>query len=257
MRGLLAGAHMQLRRSVKSPDQMQVFWTSPFFTILLFGIVFSSNRADLAPYALVASTVMSLWTFCIGLSGQIMTEEKRTGNMELLISAPVSIPMVLMGRVATITLIGTFTVFENVAVAFLLFDVRIDLYHPWMFSVGLITTVFSMACTSVLISSWFVLARNGGIFASFLTYPIYIISGLMVPVALLPLWIQGVSKIVFLSWGVSLMRESFVSDSLTTGDLLLHVAMIVVLGGLSLAAGVFLTKLTVRRLTTVGEASYA
>jgi ABC-2 type transport system permease protein len=42
------------------------------------------------------------------------------------------------------------------------------------------------------------------------TYPLYLLAGVLVPVTFLPLWVQPFSRLVFLYWSANLMRDAMV-----------------------------------------------
>lgn len=255
MRAVLAGARMQLWRARHSPDDLQILFTTPFFAIVLLGMTKAAGREDLLGYALLAPVLMGLWSFSIGLAGQLLIEEKAGGTLELAVSSPTSPLLVVLGRIASVTMLGLLPMIETYLIARFLFGVDVQVPHPGAFAVAALATTFAMAGTSTLISAWFVLARGGGMFANFLTYPVYILSGVMVPVSFLPDWIEPISRLVFLTWGAELLRDSLQASPVT--DLLLRLAVVVGLGALGLAAGQVLTRLALRRARDLGTVSSA
>lgn len=246
---------MQIWRARRSTDDLQILYTTPFFTVILFGIITAAGRADLAAYALLAPVIMGLWSFSVGLAGQVLLEEKAGGTLELAISSPTPLLLVLLGRIGSITMLGLLPMAETYLIARLIFGVDVQVFHPGVFIAAALATTFSMACTSTLISAWFVLARGGGMFANFLSYPVYILSGVMVPVSFLPDWIEPVSRVLFLTWGVELLRDSLAPDQVANAGLRLTVLL--ALGVLSLVLGQGLVRLALRRVRELGTVNNA
>ncbi|WP_155859362.1 ABC transporter permease [Cellulomonas sp. KRMCY2] len=255
MRAALAGARMQLWRARRSPDDLQILFTTPFFAIVLLGMTLAAGRDDLLGHALLAPVLMGLWMFSIALAGDVLLEEKGGGTLELAISSPTSLLWVVLGRIGSVTMLGLLPMVETYLVARLLFRVEVEVPHPGVFTVAALATTFAMAGTSTLISAWFVLARGGGMFANFLSYPVYILSGVMVPVAFLPDWIEPLSRLVFLTWGAELLRDSLEPGPVS--DVGLRLAVVVGLGLVGLAAGQGLVRLALRRVRELGTVSSA
>lgn len=255
MIGVLAGVRVQLWRARHSPDDLQILFTTPFFAIVLLGMTKAAGRDDLLAYALLAPVLMGLWAFSVGLAGQLLIEEKAGGTLELAISSPGWFMGVVLGRIASVTMLGLLPMIETYLIARILFGVDVHVSHPGAFMVAALATTFAMAGTSTLIAAWFVLARGGGMFANFLSYPVYILSGVMVPVSFLPDWIEPLSRVVFLTWGADLLR-----DSLQPGPVIhlpLRVVAVVGLGTLGLLGGQVLTRLALHRLRRLGTVSSA
>lgn len=255
MRAVLAGARMQFWRARRSPDDLQILFTTPFFTVILLGIITAAGRADLAAYAILAPVIMGLWSFSVGLAGKVLLEEKGGGTLELAISSPTSLLLVVLGRIGSITILGLLPMVETYLIASLLFDIDVHVFHPGLFIAAALATTFAMACTSTLISAWFVLSRGGGMFANFLSYPVYILSGVMVPVSFLPDWIEPVSHVVFLTWGVELLRDAMSPHQVTGVGL--RLAFLLALGVLALVLGQSLMRLTLRRVRELGTVNNA
>jgi len=246
---------MQLWRARRSPDDLQMLFTTPFFAIVLLGIVKAAGREDLESFALLAPVVMGLWVFSIGLAGNILVEEKGGGTLEPAMSSPTPLLGVVLGRIGSVTMLGLLPMVETYLIATLLFRIDVTVPHPLVFVLAALVTTFAMACTSTLICAWFVMARGGGMFANFLTYPVYILSGVMVPVAFLPDWIEPLSRVVFLTWGVELLRDAMAPGPVT--DLPLRLGVVAGLGLFGLAAGQLLVRITLQRVRVLGTVNSA
>jgi ABC-2 type transport system permease protein len=68
-------------------------------------------------------------------------------------------------------------------------------------------------------------------------YPIWLICGFLVPLALLPAWVHPISWALAPTWGMRAIRESS-----TGGTPLPDIGMCVLLGGLYVAIGIFVTE---------------
>ena len=85
--------------------------------------------------------------------------------------------------------------------------------------------------------------------------PPCVLGGVFVPIALLPGWIQPVTKVVFMSWSSDLLRASLKPGPIHNewGRL----GMVVLLGTLSFALGRLVLHHVLRRMRVSGELATA
>jgi ABC-2 type transport system permease protein len=209
MRLLAVGFGFQLRQVLRSPDTVQVCVTSPLYTVVLLAIAEYGGRGDLAPYGVVAPTLMALWTMALYVAGQMITEERILGTLEGLVAAPAPMSLLVIGRMSAVTVVGLVAFVEAWLVAGLGFHHWIAPDHPVVFLVSIVVAGLATAGTASILSPLFVLVPNARTIQNTLSYPFYLLGGVMVPVALLPVWLQPLSRLVFLSWAADLLRDSF------------------------------------------------
>ena len=68
--------------------------------------------------------------------------------------------------------------------------------------------IFSITCLGLVFGSLFILSRNAGEFTSVANYPVYLLSGLSVPLTLLPLWTRPLSQLLTPTWGNIVLNEA-------------------------------------------------
>jgi len=100
-----------------------------------------------------------------------------------------------------------------------------------------------------------VLARSARIFQNSLSYPFYVLGGVLVPVALLPGWLQPLTRVVFVSWSADLLRDSL--SAAPIADPTLRLAAVLGLGATGLGAGIFLLRRVLVRVRALGTLTYA
>ncbi|RDI23105.1 ABC transporter permease [Lentzea flaviverrucosa] len=255
MRGFLTGVRMQLWLVRRQPDSLMTLCTIPFTTVMLLSIVIHAARPDLAAAAMIAPALIGLWTFSMSLASDVISGERWIGSLELGMSAPRELHPVFLGRIAAVMALGVIPLGETWLLGWLFFDVAPSVHHPWLFALTMVASLFAMAGTSLLIAAALLLSRNGDVFQNFLSFPIYLLSGVMVPVSYLPGFVEPLSRLVFLSWSADLMRDSM-KDAPVSGEALRLLA-IAVLGALALVAGRALLAATLRRAREIGTVTYA
>ncbi|GAB3551941.1 hypothetical protein GCM10027404_21800 [Arthrobacter tumbae] len=208
MRVFLAGAVLQSRMLLRRPFDMIIFFTLPLQTAGFLSIFRYAGRSDLDVYALMAPALIALWQMALSISGEIIVTERNNQSLESFIAAPGSIAALLIGRISAVTLISMFGFIESVFTGWLFFDVTISIAAPGVFVVSMFTAASATTATAILMSVVFIRTRSPRIFQNSLSYPFYLLGGVLAPVALYPVWIQPLSSLVFLSWSADLLRDA-------------------------------------------------
>jgi ABC-2 type transport system permease protein len=255
MRPFLAGFRLELRIVRASPDTLIPFFTAPLFTIIFLTIVRHGARQDLQPDALMAPVLMTLWWFALFHGGNLVTGDRWQGVLEWILAVPSPFALVLLGRIASIMVLGLFGFFEVWAVGELVFGVSIPFEHPVALALTLVVTAFAMAGTAVVFAGLFVMTRNAFTFTNSASFPFYVLGGVFVPVAILPGWIRPVTTVIFMSWSSDLLRAS-----LRAGPIHREwerIGMVLLIGACSFLLGRWILRVVLQRMRSTGELATA
>lgn len=255
MRGALAGARREARELRWSPDRLMALVTAPLLTLVFLAIMMHAGREDLASFAVLAPALLVLWQMALQTSGDTIDSERENGSLEALMAAPAPVSAVIGGRITAVTLVSLLGFVESWLVAALVFGVRVEIHHPWVFVAAVLATGYATASNAVALAALFVRTRAARAFQNSLTYPFYVLGGVMVPVSYLPDWIEPLTRVVFLSWSSDLMRSAVAADPVP--NLALHFGMILLLGTIGAVLGGVLVRRTLtmgRETGTVGHA---
>ncbi|MEJ2851889.1 MULTISPECIES: ABC transporter permease [unclassified Saccharothrix] len=229
--------------------------TAPLFTLALVSIMVAAGRADLAAHAVLAATVIAVWNMALLVSGEVVSGERENGSLEALVAAPGSLTAVVVGRTVTTTVVSLLSLGESALVAWLVFGVRPQVHHVGVFACTLAATVVAMVGTATAFAGLFVLARSARTFQNSLSYPFYLLSGAVVPVALLPEWVQPLARVVFLSWTTDLIRDSL--GQAPVPDAAARIAVVLGLGVAAHVAGLYALSRIVNRVRADGTMGFA
>jgi ABC-2 type transport system permease protein len=251
----LAGLRFQAVILRRSPAELMALLSTPLFTLAFAAIVVHAGALDLTPYAIVGPTVIAVWTMALNVSGDIVDSERHNGTFEPSLATPASLIVLVLGRITTVTLVSLLSLLESALIVRLAFGIAVHIAHPSLFAITIFLTAAAMAGTATAFSAIFVLARSARTFQNSLSYPIYLLSGAMIPPALLPGWLRPATRVVFLSWSTGLMRDAL--RAAPAPDVPGRLAVIAVLGVLGYVAGLWLLSSVLRRMRAAGTVGYA
>ncbi len=196
--------------------QLRMHWS---VLILLLGVVqpaaflaliFLARRGHAVDpaAAAVGMALVGLWGTTVWQAGNVLRFERREGTLAAIATRPASFAAAVWGKNIGAILHASAFVIPTVAIAAALAGHPIPVRHPLAFAAAAIGVVLSAAVLGMLLGCLFLLSRSASRIAEALTYPIFILGGLVVPLTLLPGWLQPVSVVVSLRWGGDLLRAA-------------------------------------------------
>lgn len=255
LRGVLAGLRRELRELRRSPDRLMALVTSPMLTLTFLAIMLHAGRHDLAPFAVLAPALLALWQMALLTSGDTITSERENGSLEALVAAPTPVPAVVGGRIVAVTLVSLIGFAESWLAAGLVFGIWVQVFHPLVLVLTVLVTGFATAGSAVMLAALFVASRSARAFQNSLSYPFYVLGGVIVPVSYLPEWLQPLTRIVFMSWSSDLMRGAL--DPAPMEHVALRIAVVLLLGVAGLVVGGFLMRRALSRVLRTGSIAHA
>lgn len=253
MRGLWGAIRLQFQIVTADRSYLNEIVANPFFAIIFIGVVKAAGREDLTSFALVAPVLITLWGMALEISGDVVDYDRGTGILEEVVATPTPLPVVVFGRVLTVSSLSLVAVAETWAVARFGFGVTVPVEHPILLLVTLVLTSLAMTGTALIMAAAFVLARSARTYQNTLNYPIYLLSGVLVPLSFLPGWLRPLGRCLFLSWSADLLRGCLRPGPVDGA--LAALAMVLLLGATGFLVGrVLLARVLqhVRQLGTLG-----
>ncbi|MFG2120205.1 ABC transporter permease [Streptomyces sp. NPDC048710] len=241
---------LQVLMTLRTPDTLHVFVTAPLYTCVFLAITEHADRRDLAGFAVLAPVLMSLWSMALMAGGELIGHERERGTLEAVVATPARYSAVVTARIAAVTVLSTLSLVEAWLVAWAGFGLVVTIAHPLLFVVGVLLTAAAMAGTASCVSALFVLAPSARILQNTLSFPFFLLGGVLVPVSYLPEWLRPAGKAVFLTWSADVLRDAMSPGPArdTTGGLL----AVALLGLAGYAAGTLLIDRILRRVRVTG-----
>ena len=255
LRTVLAACRLQYAESRRQPAQLMALATTPLFTAMFLSITLHAGSRQAVVYAVIAPGLINLWFLSLDLGGEIVSRERWQGTLELLFATPASLAAVVFGRVLAVAGLAGLTFVEALLVARLGFGVSLQIYHGGLLAGTVVVTLFAMAGTATALAGLLVLSREVLLFQNSLTYPFYILGGVLVPLSLLPGWVRPFGRLVFLSWSSDLIRDSLQPPTVPGWPW--RLAVVALLGVAALVGGQVMIGRVADRARRTGSVTYA
>jgi ABC-2 type transport system permease protein len=208
----------------------RVFWTgfvlhfknlsaSPFMMVtaavwplvyatLAFLMFRATHQAPSLLYAALGAAVMGIWSTTATSAGGAIQQQRWLGILELLVGTPARLILVLAPITVAVAGIGVYSIATTLLWGRLLFGVPIHVLHPLLFAVAIPAAVLSIGMLGLVLASSFVLYRSASNLSQALEYPVWLITGMLIPLSLLPGWVHPLAWVLAPTWGMRAVRRA-------------------------------------------------
>jgi len=164
-------------------------------------------------YVALGAGMMGVWSTTLFGCGGAIAWQRWEGTLELLVNAPSRYDYILVGQTFGAVVLGFYGIVATLAWGVLLFGMPIQATYPLILPLSLVAAIVSLGSLGMLIATTFVLYRHANALGNLLEYPIWLIAGLLVPVATLPLWVRPLSWLLAPTWGMEAIRGAATGES--------------------------------------------
>jgi ABC-2 type transport system permease protein len=254
LRALTSSFRHQMLHFFAEPQWLIPNIVAPFVMTLVALMLFRNSSGNFILYAILGGGMMGMWGNTLYSSGYSIQFDRWNGTLEAVLATPAPLVWIIAGRSLWNALIGILNAVFIFVIAVFWFQVPLTLVDPPLFFLSLFLTLMSLAALGLVFSSAFVLTRNASVLTNGLEFPIYVGTGTMFPIAMLPALTGPLSLSLAPSWGIDAMRYSALSDyeGLSLGywgDM----GMMVVLALVYVFVAFFLFQLVERRVRVKGD----
>ena len=226
--------------------QMKMLWRSTFNTLL--GVIYPLFFATVAffmfqagddpkplLYASLGAAVMGIWSTTSTAAGASLAQQRWHGTLELLVVAPASFALILLPTTIAMASIGIYSMASTLLWGWLVFGIELTIDSPLAFVLAIPATVVSIGALGFLLAVAFVRFRQAWALGNMLEYPVWLVSGFLVPLALFPVWVRPISWVLAPTWGINAIRDAALGGSAWP-----DIAMALALGAGYVAIGILL-----------------
>jgi len=196
---LLTSARVQLATQWAHPMSIMLGIVQPAVMLLIAGSAARSGGTDLGRFA-VASGLSTLWGASIWTAGGILRREIEYGTLPRLVCSPWSTRLLLTAKSLAAGAFQALSIGLTTAVVLVGLGHPLTVRAPFAFALVALAAIASAAALGLLLSSLFVLTRAAVRISEVLSYPVFLLGGMLIPLDYLPGWLRWPSALVSLGW---------------------------------------------------------
>jgi len=156
----------------------------------------------------LGAAVMLMWSVVIVGSSNALENQRWLGTLELLVGAPMPFAVTIASITVASGAVGVYSLGATLAWGRLVFGIPISIAHPLAFAVAIPASVLAIGMLGLVMAATFVLYRAAFHLGIGLQYPVWIASGLLVPLSVLPSFVGKIGWFLAPSWGFRALREA-------------------------------------------------
>ncbi len=178
------------------------------FATVAFYMFRAGGRSGTLLYAALGAGMMGIWSSTLFGSGGALQWNRWQGTLELLVASPPPFVVVLIPLTLATAVTGAYAILATLLWGRIFFGVPLHFMHPLAFVIAVPAAVLSLGLMGLLMASSFVLYRHANALSNLLEYPVWLATGLLFPIALLPGWVTPISWLLAPTWGIEAIRHA-------------------------------------------------
>lgn len=185
--------------------------------VIMYGVITGGNFKDpLFPYIFLGNAFYN-YVFAImnGVSWAVIDDREHYRTLKYMYIAPINIPTYLLGRGVAGFLTASLSVIITIAAGVLFLNLSFDLARvDWLlFLASMVIGVIMLALMGLVLGSISLLiARHSGFIAESVSGVLFIFSGAIYPLDVLPVWLQPLGYAMPITYWLELIRRALIGD---------------------------------------------
>lgn len=209
-RAIGASFKQQYIQFVTDPQWIIPSIIAPFIFTAAMLMMYPEKSETIVLQAVLGGGVLGMWGNTLFASSFSLSYDRMNGSLENILMTPTDLFEILLGRSVWNSFIGLLNMLLVFIFAEIVFMTPVTFADPLAFVLILILTIASLASIGMIFAVAFVFSRRSYILTSLFEYPIYILSGALVPITMLPAWCNPISMVLAPTWGIEALRTSAV-----------------------------------------------
>jgi ABC-2 type transport system permease protein len=186
--------------------------TTIFMPVLIATIAYymfqAGQKSGTLFYASLGAAVYGIWSSTLFGSGGGLQWQRWQGTLEVIVSTPAPFILVLLPLTLATSTIGLYSLASTLFWGWAVFGIPFQIAQPLAFAVAVPATIIGLGLLGLVFASTFVLYRHANALSNMLEWPVLLVSGMLVPLSLLPTWSHWISWALAPTWGVQAIRQA-------------------------------------------------
>jgi ABC-2 type transport system permease protein len=209
IRAFVAGMRVHIVQFSRNPFDLAgiIVWPIVYATIAYY-LLDSKENPKLLLAASLGAAVMLMWSIVVVGSSNALENQRWLGTLELLVAAPVPFASVIAPITVASGFVGGYSFIATLTWGRLIYGVPLSIAHPVAFVAAIPSCVLAIGMLGLVMASTFVLYRAAFSLGIAMQYPVWIATGLLVPLSLLPAFVGYIGWCLGPYWGFRAVREA-------------------------------------------------
>lgn len=201
---------VQLRMRVLNLYSTLLFFFQPAIFSAV-GMILSYAAGNAAPdlvYTVIGGGIMGMWSGLVFTSTYDIRNDRREGTLEIIVGSPTSLGKIEGIRTFTNVAAGAISLVAAFLVALLIYRFPLNQTNVTAALISIFIILFGLWCMGVFLANLMVWSRLSTALVEFIEMPVALLAGFMYPVSILPVWMQAISSIFPIRWGLETLRSA-------------------------------------------------
>lgn len=223
-------AQLQIREFLRRPLGVVVAIVQPAALVLLVVLVAPDQPPEVQAQRVAGVGLLGVWATSVWSAGMMLAQDRSEGTLSAVLLCTRRPFTVLMGRSIGGAVAGILAILISIAATLAVIG---ELGSRTSTALLLLLPLAVLSSTAIgsLVASLFIRSRSAGRIAEVLLYPVFVGSGVLLPLDLFPGWVRPLARVLPLYWADQVLRAG-ASGEFAVGATAVLVAMS---GGYALA----------------------
>jgi ABC-2 type transport system permease protein len=208
-RAFFSGMRIHVKQfTVNAFDLSAVLLWPILYASIAYYLLDAKNDPQLLLSASLGAAVMTMWALVVLGSSGALENQRWLGTLELLVAAPVPFAVALAPITIASGVVGAYSLVATLAWGGLLFDVPLSVEAPVAFAVAWPMSALAIGMLGLMTAATFVIYRAAFHLGVAMQYPVWIVTGLLVPLSVLPAFVGPISWFLAPTRGFRPIRDA-------------------------------------------------
>ena len=234
LREELSGIYFILLKDLKAyyfkPPNISWGILFPLVLTLAFSLRNPAGLVELAPGLIAMAAVFGTTS----MEAIVITFERRTGALERLLLAPISLKSILLAKVLGGTVFGLMISGVMTIIAMIIFGMKVT--APIWFLISLLLTLMTLSALGALVAVSVKEVFEAQTLSNYFRFPMIFLCGVFIPIEAMPAPLQFIAIFLPLTYSVNLLRSTTIGVLQPQGFIITFMALILFLVGFIFAA---------------------
>ena len=219
-RALALGWAIHFKQESRNPFFLWIVICTPLiYATIAYFLFRGGTQGTQLVGAAVGTAIMGIWSLTTTAAAAALHFRRRVGILELLVAAPLPFWAVLAPITIAISALGIYALAASLIYTRFLYGVSLGIQDWFAFGVSAFVGILAIGMLGFMLGAAFVRFRAAWAVGNLFEFPVWTICGLLIPIAVLPAWIEPISWVFAPTWGMNALRESALGTGSPWGDI--------------------------------------